>query len=91
LGIDIGKIEMMLSPADSSYLMRFRNVSLGFLGLKFPPGGRTNVLLFGDPDPQSNSSALGWYAAYKKDAATKDKAKDEAAEATVLLDHGDLS
>lgn len=89
LGIDIGKIEMMLNPADSSYLMRFRNVSLGFLGLKFPPGGRTNVLLFGDPDPQSNSSALGWYAAYKKDAAPKDR--DKTAEAAVLLDHGDPS
>lgn len=89
LGLDIGKIEMMLNPADDSYLMRFRNISLGFLGLKFPPGGRSNVLLFGDPDPRSNSSALGWYAAYKKDA---DKSKDKgggAVETLVLLDQGD--
>jgi hypothetical protein len=85
LSLDIGAIEMMLTQPDDGYLMRFRNIALGFLGLKFPPGGRTNVLLFGDPNPDSNNSALGWYAAYKKD----DKPKDKGSQATGLLDRGD--
>ena len=85
LSLDIGAIEMMLTEPDNGYLMRFRNIALGFLGLKFPPGGRTNVLLFGDPNPESNNSALGWYAAYKKD----EEKKDDKKQAIVLLDEGD--
>jgi hypothetical protein len=85
LSLDIGAIEIMLTQPDDGYLMRFRNVALGFLGLKFPPGGRTNVLLFGDPNPKSNNSALGWYAAYKKD----DKAKENGRQAIALPDQGD--
>jgi hypothetical protein len=85
LSLDIGAIEMMLTQPDDGYLMRFRNIALGFLGLKFPPGGQTNVLLFGDPNPQNNNSALGWYAAYKKDDEPEKKDK----QAVVLLDHGD--
>jgi hypothetical protein len=88
LSLDIGAIEMMLTQPDDGYLMRFRNIALGFLGLKFPPGGQTNVLLFGDPNPDSNNSALGWYAAYKKDDKKEDK-KASGNKTTVLLDKGD--
>ena len=49
-------------------MMRFQNIALSLLSLKFPPGGQTNILLFGDPDPASTNSTLGWYVAYKKDA-----------------------
>lgn len=50
----------------AAYMMRFQNIALGFLSIRFPPGGQTNLLLFGDPDPASTNSTLGWYAAYQK-------------------------
>lgn len=67
LKLDIGRIAALFNKEEQAYLMRFENISLGFMSLKFPPGGRTNLLLFGDPDPKSTNQALGWYAAYKKD------------------------
>ena len=54
-------------PGNEAYMLRFYNIALSFLGVSFPPGGSANVLLFGDPDPQSKASSLGWYAAYAKD------------------------
>jgi len=71
LKLTLGGISL-LNARDSrggpAYMMRFQNIALGFLALKFPPGGRTNILLFGDPDPSNTNSTLGWYAAFKKDA-----------------------
>lgn len=54
-------------PGKVSYMLQFYAISLNFLGVGFPPGGKTNVLLFGSPDPNSTESTLGWYAAYTKD------------------------
>lgn len=64
LTLNIGAIELEVTP-DDAYLMRFRRIALGLLGLEFPPDGQTEILLFGDPRGGS-SSALGWYAAYLK-------------------------
>ena len=66
LKLDIGGITMLYNKDEKSYLMRFNDIALGFLGLKFPPNGRTNVLLFGDPNPDGPKTTLGWYAAYLK-------------------------
>jgi hypothetical protein len=70
LKLQIGDIQLLADAgADGpAYLMRFANALLQFFGTSFPPGGQTNVLLFGDPDPNSTTSSLGWYGAYKKDA-----------------------
>ncbi|HKE58970.1 MAG TPA: hypothetical protein VKB46_19805, partial [Pyrinomonadaceae bacterium] len=67
LKLTIGDIEMNYSKAEEAYLMKFGQIALGLFSLKFPPGGRTNLLLFGDPNPQGLNTKLGWYAAYKKD------------------------
>lgn len=50
-----------------SYLLTLTNIALKFLGIiKLPPGGNTNFLLFGNPNPGAVSKSLGWYAAYNK-------------------------
>jgi len=49
-----------------SYMMKFTNIALQFLGIKFPPSGNTVFFLFGDPNPGAPKSNLGWYAAYAK-------------------------
>jgi hypothetical protein len=55
-----------------AYLMKFTNIALQFLGIKFPPSGNTVFFLFGDPDPRAPKSNLGWYAGYaKKPASTQ--------------------
>jgi hypothetical protein len=71
LRLDIGRLIFLYDEDVEGYLLRFQNVALSFLGNKFPPGGQTNALLFGDPDPESTSSSLGWYLAYKKDEKKK--------------------
>jgi hypothetical protein len=69
LKLTIGQIALLTDQEQSEYLMRFDNIALSFLSVTFPPGGRTNVLLFGDPSGKSNT--LGWYLAYKKDDPKK--------------------
>lgn len=66
LRLNVGKIRF-LREASGAYLLRLDTIALGFLGLRFPPGGRTNLLLFGNPDPRASGNRLGWYGAYKKD------------------------
>jgi hypothetical protein len=66
LRLNIGSIRF-LREESGGYLLRLDTIALGFLGMKFPPGGRTNLLLFGNPDPQATGNRLGWYGAYKKD------------------------
>jgi hypothetical protein len=71
LKLTLGGISLLDSKdaqGGAAYMMRFQNIALSFLTLKFPPGGQTNILLFGDPDPASTNSTLGWYVAYKKDS-----------------------
>jgi hypothetical protein len=66
LKLSIGDLALLYNQGQQAYLMRFSDIALSLLGLKFPPGGRTNVLLFGDPNPQGVNTTLGWYAAYMK-------------------------
>jgi hypothetical protein len=75
LRLDIGRLNLL--HGDGEYLLRLANIALAFLGLRFPSGGRTNALLFGNPDVNAGGAALGWYAAYAKDA-DKDGEKQEA-------------
>lgn len=72
LNLSIGRLGFLYDTDTSGYLLTLQEIALSFLGLSFPPGGKTNAVLFGDPDPASPSSALGWYAAYKKDEEKKD-------------------
>ncbi|TDQ29961.1 hypothetical protein [Tenacibaculum caenipelagi] len=65
LSIDTLKLEYV--EAQQSYLMTLSKIALKFLGiLKLPPGGSTNFLLFGNPNPGATAKSLGWYAAYNK-------------------------
>jgi hypothetical protein len=73
LRIDIGKILFLRDPGDEGYLLRFENIALAFLGVRFPPNGRTNLLLFGNPDPTAQTNRLGWYGAYRKNPDAKDQ------------------
>jgi len=65
LSIDTLKLEYLKD--ESSYLLTLGNIALKFMGiLKLPPGGSTNFLLFGNPNPGATAKSLGWYAAYNK-------------------------
>jgi hypothetical protein len=46
-----------------SYLLRFNNVKLSFLGKKLPSAADTQFILFGDPTGKEKTT-LAWYAAY---------------------------
>ena len=66
LQLSIGSLALLENKEEQAYLMRFANIALSMFGVKFPPGGRTNLLLFGDPNPKAGNTTLGWYAAYAK-------------------------
>lgn len=66
LKLSIGSLALLENKEQQAYLMRFANIALSVFGVKFPPGGRTNLLLFGDPNPKAANTTLGWYAAYAK-------------------------
>ena len=49
------------------YLLNLKNIRLEFFVLSFPPTGRTEITLFGDPRKIDREKRLvGWYAAYVK-------------------------
>jgi hypothetical protein len=83
LKLSIGQLNFLVDESTDGYLLRLANVALSFLGLSFPPGGRANALIFGNPDPAATNSALGWYLAY-----AKDKPKPKADGAQLLLAPG---
>lgn len=67
LKLTIDKLRLQYVEDQQSYLLTLSNIALKFLGiLKLPPGGNTNFLLFGNPNPGATSKSLGWYAAYNK-------------------------
>lgn len=53
-----------LYPQDDAYLFKFRDIALKLLGISLPPGGNTDLYLFGNPG--TKASSLAWYAAYVK-------------------------
>jgi len=67
LHLNIGRVSFLYDADTSGYLLLLQNMALSFLGLSFPPGGKAEAVLFGDPDPSAASTTLGWYAAYAKD------------------------
>jgi hypothetical protein len=67
LKLDIGNIRFLRDVSTRAFLLRLESIALGFLSLKLPPGGRTNLLLFGNPDPAATTNRLGWYGAYRKE------------------------
>jgi hypothetical protein len=83
LKLTIQDIGMRFDSGDHSYMLRFGNIALTLFSLRFPPGGKTNLLLFGDPDPSAVNTTLGWYAAYMKNPEKSDK-KDSSVKARAL-------
>ena len=63
------RTELTVVPGENgrpgSYLLRFSKIALSLFGFAFPPG-RTDLLLFGNPEGGDDKS-VGWYAAYTKD------------------------
>jgi hypothetical protein len=55
-----------LLQADGAFLLKLTGVTLTLMGQSLPPAGSFEFFVFGDPDPQSSSTSLGWYAAYLK-------------------------
>ncbi|MBP1649846.1 MAG: hypothetical protein H6Q26_3 [Bacteroidetes bacterium] len=69
--LSIGQIRLTYDTSQHSFLLMFTEVALKFLGmLKVPPNGSTLFYLFGNPDSGGKASGLGWYAMYKKQAAS---------------------
>jgi hypothetical protein len=72
----IGQIRLTYDASQSSFLLMLTEIALQFLGLlKIPPNGSTLFYLFGNPDAGGKSSGLGWYAMYRKKAASAPQAK----------------
>ena len=57
LNLSIGRLTFLYDTATSGYLLTLQNIALSFLGLSFPPGGKTNAVLFGDPDRRGEQRA----------------------------------
>ena len=51
--------------AEGAFLLKLTGVTLQVMSKSLPPAGDFEFFLFGDPDPRSGSSSLGWYAAYR--------------------------
>lgn len=67
LKLSIDKLSLQYVKDQNSYLLTLSNIALKLLGiLKLPPGGNTDFLLFGNPNPGATAKSLGWYAAYNK-------------------------
>lgn len=63
--VKLGAKEITLTKQpDGSFLITFVSVGLSVLGQTVPPGGQTNLLIFGDPSGPSR--ALAWFGAYVK-------------------------
>lgn len=60
--LTFGDIRFVVNPP--SYILQLRKLALNILSMSFPPG-QTDIILFGNPDEQDNTT-LGWYAAYRK-------------------------
>lgn len=45
------------------YSLWLRSIGMSFLGVKFPPGGTTSLILYGNPDAPGE---IGWYGSYLK-------------------------
>ncbi|AWI25242.1 hypothetical protein [Flavobacterium pallidum] len=48
-------------PGKTIYSLWLRSIGMSFLGVKFPPGGTTNLILYGNPDAPGE---IGWYGSY---------------------------
>ncbi|MBK8968103.1 MAG: hypothetical protein IPM36_15845 [Lewinellaceae bacterium] len=59
-------------PDNTGYLLKLKNIVLKFMVVSFPPTGKTEIILFGDPRtadevPLRKDKLLGWYASYVND------------------------
>ncbi|WP_020537472.1 hypothetical protein [Lewinella cohaerens] len=50
------------------YLLKLKNIVIKFFVVSFPPVGKTEIILFGDPreEVEREDKLVGWYAAYTK-------------------------
>jgi len=50
------------------YLLKLKNIVIKFFVVSFPPVGKTEIILFGDPreEVEREDKLVGWYAAYSK-------------------------
>lgn len=56
-------------PDNTGYLLKLKNITIKFMVASFPPSGKTEIILFGDPRPSEEvplrkDKLLGWYASY---------------------------
>lgn len=56
---------------NKGYLLKLKNIVIKFMVVSFPPSGKTEIILFGDPRtkeevPLRKDKLLGWYASYVK-------------------------
>lgn len=49
-----------------AFLLIFERIALRVLGMNLPTNATLDAVLFGNPDPDSTPSSLGWYFAYNK-------------------------
>lgn len=65
--IQLLRQEVAGHPGRRAFVLRLRNVGVRFLGIaKLPPGATIDFFLFGALE---GTGSLGWYAAYRQDAA----------------------
>ncbi|MEM9547527.1 MAG: hypothetical protein AAGA77_16220 [Bacteroidota bacterium] len=52
-------------PGTTIYSLIFQSIGMSLLGIKFPQGGSTHIILYGNPD---SPGKIGWYGQYAKNS-----------------------
>lgn len=61
------RIEFTASRTENvTYILKLKDVMLKLLVLSLPPNGKTEIIIFGDPQGTQENNTLAWYAAYAK-------------------------
>lgn len=73
LKMDYVKVEPGTGSASSAYMLTMGNMALKFLGIvKLPPDANISCYIFGNPQNQTRSGSLAWYAAYVQNTSAKE-------------------
>lgn len=73
LKMDYVKVEPGTGNASSAYMLTMGNMALKFLGIvKLPPDANISCYIFGNPQNQTRSGSLAWYAAYVQNTSAKE-------------------
>lgn len=78
LKMDYVPVQPGTTGATSAYMLTMGNMALKFLGIvKLPPDANISCYIFGNPQNQTRSGSLAWYAAYVQNTSTQQQVPDK--------------